>query len=193
MDALGGVEVDVPNAIYDREYPNENWGYEIFSLKKGLQTLNGATALKFARSRHSTSDFDRSSRQQLLIRAIKDKALSLGVITNPAKISDLVGSVRENLSTDLTVGDLVDLGMNFKDIDNKNIVMYSINNECNGACIAGAYLYQPSMELFGTWTIIPEGASRSRLSKYDAIRRYVNTIFTFPQLRNEEENISIIT
>lgn len=87
----------------------------------------------------------------------------------------------------------MDLGVNFKDIDNKNIVMYSINNECSGACIAGAYLYQPSMKLFGTWTVIPEGASRSRLSKYDAIRRYVNTIFTFPQLKNEPENISIIT
>ena len=30
VDALGGVEVNVPKKIYDREYPNNNWGYEIF-------------------------------------------------------------------------------------------------------------------------------------------------------------------
>lgn len=194
VNALGWVEVNVPNDIYDREYPNESWGYEVFSIKKWLQTLDGATALKFARSRHSTTDFDRSARQQLLVRAIKDKALSLGVIINPWKISDLINSVRDNLSTDLTVWELVDLGMNFKDIDNKNIVMYSLNNECDsGVCMPGAYLYQPSMELFGTWTVIPEWASRSRLSKYDAIRRYVTNIFTFPQLHNQEAVISIVT
>ncbi|HBY75354.1 TPA: hypothetical protein DEG21_05965, partial [Patescibacteria group bacterium] len=38
-----------------------------------MQTLDGKTALKYARSRHSTSDFDRSLRQQLVIKAIKEK------------------------------------------------------------------------------------------------------------------------
>jgi anionic cell wall polymer biosynthesis LytR-Cps2A-Psr (LCP) family protein len=37
--------------------------------------LDGATALKYARSRHTTSDFDRAKRQQKLIIAIKDKML----------------------------------------------------------------------------------------------------------------------
>lgn len=48
--------------------------------------MDGETALKYARSRYTTSDFDRSERQKLVIRAIKDKALSLGVLTNPKKI-----------------------------------------------------------------------------------------------------------
>lgn len=34
VDALGGVTVDVPQNIYDNEYPDNNYGYEIFSLKK---------------------------------------------------------------------------------------------------------------------------------------------------------------
>lgn len=48
-----------------------------FKVSKGKQTFNGKTALMYARSRHSTSDFDRSIRQQLLVRALKEKLLSL--------------------------------------------------------------------------------------------------------------------
>lgn len=157
--------------------------------------LDGKTALKFARSRHSTSDFDRSSRQQLLLRAIKDKALSLGVITDPGKISDLVSSVQSHLSTDLTVGDLVNIGINFKDMNNGNIVMYSYNNECLASgCLPGAYLYQPSMSLFGnSWVLIPEGATKSRLSKYDAMRRYAGLVFEYPHLKDEPKAITIVT
>ena len=68
VDALGGIEIDVPKDLVDREYPDNNWGYEVFSVRRGLQTFNGERALKYARSRHSTSDFDRSERQQLIIK-----------------------------------------------------------------------------------------------------------------------------
>lgn len=194
VDALGGVTVNVPNKIYDREYPNESWWYEVFSLNAGVQNLDGTTALKFVRSRHSTSDFDRSSRQQLLLRAMKDKALSLGIITNPTKISEIMESVKSSLSTDLTVGDIVDLALDFKDIDNDNIIMYSINDQCNWACFAGAFLYTPPMALFGgQWVVIPEWATKSSLSKYDSIRRYVDTIFEYPHLKNQAFAIKIIT
>jgi cell envelope-related transcriptional attenuator len=194
VDALGGVEVNVPKKIYDREYPNNNWGYEIFSLNAGLQTLDGKTALKFARSRHSTSDFDRSSRQQLLLKAIKDKALSLGILTNPAKISELIDSVRNNLSTDLTVGDLVDIGLAFKDMSNTNILMYSYNNECNGICMPGSYLYTPGRDDFGgAWVLLPENATRSRVSRYENMRQFASLVFEFPHLQNAEKSIRIVT
>jgi anionic cell wall polymer biosynthesis LytR-Cps2A-Psr (LCP) family protein len=78
--------VDNPSAILDREYPDNNWGYQTFRLPAGKQTLDGATALKFVRSRHSTSDFDRSLRQQLVIAAIKDKLFSLDALTSPTKL-----------------------------------------------------------------------------------------------------------
>ncbi len=195
VDALGWVTVDVPADIYDREYPNENWWYEIFSLKKWVQELDGKTALKFARSRHSTSDFDRSERQQLLIKAIKDKALSLDIITNPNKISNILDSVRNNISTDLTVGDIVNLWLLFKNIQNGDIHMYSLNNACSGGnCQAGSFLYQPSMDYFGgAWALIPEWAVLSKLSKYEDIKQYAKLIFGYPELQNQPKNISIIT
>lgn len=102
IDALGGITVDVPEAITDLSYPAANQiDYAPFRIKAGVQTLNGETALKYARSRKTTSDFDRSARQQLIIQAVRDKALSLGVVTNPKKLSDLTTALGKHFQTDL--------------------------------------------------------------------------------------------
>lgn len=121
--------------------------------------MDGETALGYARSRHSTSDIDRSMRQQLIINAIKTKALSLGVITNPSKISELIDATRKNINTDLTVSDIVSLGSTFAGIDKSGLHVYNLGNDCISyvICSVGAYLYNPSMAYFGgAWTVIPE-------------------------------------
>lgn len=194
VNALGWVEVDVPRNLYDNEYPNNNWWYEVFSVKAGLQTMNGDTALKYARSRHSTSDFDRSERQQLIIKAIKDKALSLWFLTSPTKINEVLTAIRAHIDTNMTVGEAAELAMRVKDINTENITIYNLNNDCVGTnCTAWAYLYTPSREYFG-WSavLIPENASISKLSYYEDIRRFSGFIFHFPEIRNQKYPISII-
>src|SRR3989339_1759318 len=75
IDALGGIDVDVPESIYDPYYPKEGTIYfETFSIKAGQQHMDGKTALEYARSRETSSDFDRSRRQHEIIYAIKEKA-----------------------------------------------------------------------------------------------------------------------
>lgn len=68
IDELGGIEVDVPSTISDPYYPGPNDSYTTFRIDRGLQTLDGDTALKYARSRKTTSDGDRSLRQQQIIK-----------------------------------------------------------------------------------------------------------------------------
>ena len=93
VDALGGIDIDVPRAINDPYFPDERLvGYAPFNVKAGPQKMDGATALKYSRSRKTTSDFDRSERQQLVIDAIKKKALSVGVLSNPVKINNFINS-----------------------------------------------------------------------------------------------------
>ena len=95
--------------------------------------MNGETALKYARSRHSTSDFDRSERQQLIIKAIKDKALSLGFLTSPSKIGEVLTAIRAHIDTNMTVGEAAELAMRVRDIKTENITIYNLNNECSGS------------------------------------------------------------
>jgi polyisoprenyl-teichoic acid--peptidoglycan teichoic acid transferase len=121
--------------------------------------MDGETALSYARSRHSTSDIDRSMRQQLIINAIKTKSLSLGIITSPTKISELIDATRKNINTDLTVADIVSLGTTFASMDQSGLHVYNLGNDCSSytICQVGAYLYNPSMAYFGgAWAVIPE-------------------------------------
>lgn len=101
VDALDGVTVtlDVPF-----EEP-EQWGYS-FSLPEGENTLDGEQALYYVRSRYSTSDFDRSRRQQQVILAIKDRLSEIGLLKNPITAVKIMNSLRNNVSTDLNIFDL---------------------------------------------------------------------------------------
>jgi hypothetical protein len=167
-----------------------------FSVKKGLQIFDGETALKYARSRHSTSDFDRSNRQQLILKAIKEKATDLGYITSPDKIADLYNAVISHLDTDLSLVRMGELALSFKDVKSDAIKIVSLSDYCISLvkCSPGAYLYSPSRELFGGQAvIIPENAQSNHLSYYDDIRRFVDMTFHFPSLTKAERNIVFIT
>jgi polyisoprenyl-teichoic acid--peptidoglycan teichoic acid transferase len=135
IDALGGVDVNVPRTFDDNFYPikgeeDNTCGYSAeelaeihkkysgFALEqqftcryeklhfdKGITHMDGTTALKFVRSRHSDtdgSDFARSSRQQALIQAAKDKVLSLGIINNFVPFVTQFASV---LRTDISISE----------------------------------------------------------------------------------------
>jgi len=107
VDTLGGIDVTVPTAIYDPYFPDDaTVGYAPFSISAGLHHMDGKTALRYARSRETTSDFDRSARQQIILAAIKKKALSIGVATNPAKISEIISTLGRHLKTDLQSNEL---------------------------------------------------------------------------------------
>lgn len=80
--------------------------YEKLHFDAGPAHMDGATALKFARSRHSLTDggdFNRAKRQQKILEAVKDKALSLGGIT---KMLTLMDEMQPYLKTDMPEEDI---------------------------------------------------------------------------------------
>lgn len=196
VDTLGGIEVDVPEDLTDRQYPNWNYGYETFSIAQWLQILDGATALKYVRSRHSTSDYARSERQQLVIQAIKERVLSLWYLTDPKKIGDTVTAIASHIHTDLSITDMANLALHVKDIGKDR--MYSFNlgiDTCVNVklCEAWWYLYNPNRELFwGASVLLPENATLSRVSYYDDTRRFASIIFRYGEISKDVWVIHII-
>lgn len=78
VDILGGVNVLVKENILDTSYPGPNHGYQTFQITAGWRYLDGETALKYIRSRHSPGgDFDRIARQQEILQALKQKVVKL--------------------------------------------------------------------------------------------------------------------
>ena len=92
--------------------------------------MDGDTALKYARSRHSTSDFDRSIRQQLLIKALKERLFAAGTITNPAALSQILSALTDHLDSDLSLASMAETAFNYRSIGNDSIKVFSLNNEC---------------------------------------------------------------
>lgn len=86
--------------------------YERVHFTQGLTHMDGATALKFVRSRHGiageASDFARSKRQAKVIEAVKAKMLSFETLTNPSKISQLIQTFGKSIDTDISVKDAIE-------------------------------------------------------------------------------------
>lgn len=111
IDALGGIDVYVERSFVDTTYPTDNHLVQTVAFEEGWQHMDGETALQFARSRHGTngegSDFARSRRQQKILLAVKDELFSASTILNPKRISGLVGTVKDNLETNLSTWELL--------------------------------------------------------------------------------------
>lgn len=133
VDAIGGIQVNVDKPISDPLYPDtQERGYSPFYISAGLHTLDGKTALKYARSRETTSDFDRSRRQQQVISAVKDKALSANVLTNPKKLTDIISTLGSHLRTDLQPSEMVQLAGLIKDVPSGQLTSEVLDTSPDG-------------------------------------------------------------
>src|SRR5690606_2676506 len=100
VDALDGITVEVP---YDLKEQDENDQAGAINLEEGIQTVNGSEALALARTRHYDNDIERGKRQQMILQAIMDKALSAGSFT---KYADVIDAVGDNMKTNLSFKDM---------------------------------------------------------------------------------------
>lgn len=123
IDRMGGIEVDVPEDIRDESYPTENYGIETFTLSKGRQLLDGATALKYARTRHDQNgDFGRARRQQQVILAIREKMQDPRVFASMLlSTPDLIADLGTSVKTDLTLDQMQQLAVLGQKIDRSRI------------------------------------------------------------------------
>jgi LCP family protein required for cell wall assembly len=130
VDTLGGIVVDVRQPLLDPAYPTEDFGVERMYIPAGLQHMDGATALRYARSRHSTSDFDRSRRQQEVLRALFQEVRERGLLQQAALLPDLARDLEQSVTTTVPIDDLITLrGLAelATRLDNERIVQLSIN------------------------------------------------------------------
>lgn len=183
VDLLDGINVDVPVSFEDHFYPikgleNETCGYteaEIdlfhrmysgFELEKqfecryehlvfaeGPMHMDGDTALKFVRSRHSDTnggDFARSQRQQALLTGLEKKLLSLDALDHPKELLDtLSGTFRTDADIE-TVQTLIALLGDPQDYTISTLNLSTDNVLVNSTSSAGAYILNPKAGI-GNW------------------------------------------
>lgn len=118
VNRLGGVWVDVPTPLVDNAYPTDNYKYQRIYIPTGLQHMDGAEALEYARSRHESSDFGRSQRQEQVLMAIREQVTSKSSVT---KIPSLIKELHGDVKTDLSVPNIIKLAPAATDIHTNDI------------------------------------------------------------------------
>lgn len=132
VDALDGIEVDVPYAFCESD-SKRRFGNNTIYLEKGLQTLNGEQALAFARNRHTwpaycgkkysnytSNDFIRGQNQQQIVKAMTNKLKNIRSLSEVYEILDIVG---DNIDTNIDKNTMITGFDTFKNIifNSKNI------------------------------------------------------------------------
>jgi|tagenome__1003787_1003787.scaffolds.fasta_scaffold20987368_2 LCP family protein required for cell wall assembly len=147
VDKLNGIWVDV-----DRRYYHQNDGgydnYAAIDLQPGYQKLYGSSALSFVRYRHTDNDLVRNSRQQLFVRAIKDR------ITHDfhaSTIPNVVGALRKNIDVyaggkDLDVKTALSWALLAYEMPSGNVVRVKID-DVTGAGVPGDPLVAPTSSI----------------------------------------------
>ena len=191
IDQLGGIEINVEKKIYDSSYPGPNFSYTIFKLDEGLQTLSGKTSLKYVRSRHGNAggDFGRSYRQKKAIFALKEKAMSSGILTSPSQLKAILGIIDENFWTDMSWNELISFVNFIKDLNRDHISMAGIKDMASTAVTKNEwFLYTPPRDLFnGASVLLPCRINTNK--PWSDISMYHNLLTQVPELVDKKNNI----
>ncbi len=113
VDTVGGVdfEVTAQTAVSERLYDTTIGKPYFLDVKPGMQHFDGQRALFYSRSRHTSprGDFDRAERQRVFIQALVQKISSAKTYTNPVKVSQLMDTFGDRVSTDMSIDDAMRL------------------------------------------------------------------------------------
>ena len=196
VDNLWWITVDVPETLVDHRYPWPNWSYITFKITKWIHTLDWATALKYARSRHSTSDFSRSARQEQIIKALIDKVTSSWTLTSPSKMKALYLQFKETVKTDFDFNTLLGFVPYAKWI---KIHSYVLNSDCY---MKKTYRYNltpwcfvyPATRADFNWqaVLLPKWATSVNVDNYEEIQKFAFIALGYPELWLENSKIQIL-
>lgn len=181
IDVLGGLEINIPHEFTDKEYPIPGQEaaepvanrYETIHFFAGSQRLDGATALKYVRSRHAEgeegTDFARAQRQQLVILAFKNQLLSTKILLNPSKLNQLKNLVADVVQSDIPANAYPDFFKLLIRLDRSQIRTGIVDQGSESEEIP-PLLYHPPDSLYGQWVLLPVN------NNWQAIHQYINDL-----------------
>lgn len=128
MDVIGPVEICVPEAIDDPDYPDGSYGTRPVYFDPGCQDLPPDRLLEYSRTRAtSNGDIDRAARQQQVMLAVREKVVTVTGLSNVIRnATSIWESVSDNIRTDMSFEDVYSLAFFMDDVPAENIVNSTI-------------------------------------------------------------------
>jgi len=156
IDKVGGIDILVEKEIYDPAFPGPNNSYQLFTLKKGWQHLDGETAIKYIRTRHdATGDFARMRRQQKVLVALKERFSSLHPVWDLTTLLNIWQIITGHFQTNLSFENIKTFWRVTKDI-NLEKIEFKVLDPATGLLVSDytilggqrAYILKPTKGLF---------------------------------------------
>jgi LCP family protein required for cell wall assembly len=181
IDTIGGVDIDVEKEINDPSFPDDNYGYDPLHISAGRHHMDGKLALRYARTRHGSSDFGRIERQQQVILAVRDQVMQLGLLPRLLpRLPQLVDSMGDAIQTDIPLSELWALGQLAREIDRDQIESRAIDETMTEYVTTpkGYQVLWPDREkirpvideLFGSPSSLRPGSAQPEVHEPDVMR-----------------------
>lgn len=187
VDSVGGIDINVPQHFLDTQYPVDwNGTYEIFELFEWWNHLSGPNTLKYARSRHSTSDFSRSKRQQQIIEAIAKKIINSDNLSL-SKIKELYSYYTTIVKTNLGIDDMIGLAKNGTNFPTMFAFGYTTqcSNTIRRTMVAWCVLRD------ATWWLLPAQSTGWNIEAYTDTQFFAQIVSSNPTFLSEDAQIIV--
>lgn len=192
-DSVGGIDLNIQSSdkrgLYD---PNIDWTTHgpLVKLSNGWHHLSGQQALNLARARgdssrsygFANSDFTRTENQRKIILALRSKATSAGVLSNPIRLGNLFDSVGANVDTDLNLGNIRRLYEVTNGVGGNNIQSIGLND------VNGKNLLMNYRTSRGESTLVPAAG----LDDFSDIQRYIEQLTSNNLLVREGADVVLL-
>jgi len=174
INILGGVDVELDEPLIDPTYKiRENGKWSTLYYPAGEHHLDGIAALRIARSRHTSSDFERAIRQQKVIAALKDSIAGMG-LSDMGRIYDFMQIAGKYLQTNISTTEMVRYFLAYKDynINGQNVLntdnvlyatytnLYRLSPEEQQKALENTGFYK------GGWIVLPKNNDWSIIKTY---------------------------
>lgn len=174
IKAVGGIRVDVPEAICDYTIA---WQFGFACLEAGPQDFDQKEALFYARTRASLrGDFDRGERQRLILLALRDKVLSLGTFSDPRKVFSLIDAAGRHVSTNVGLGEMKRIYEIISAIPAEKVISAGLDEHVRTAAVGGAS------------AVIPKAG----VGNFGEIQAYVRSIFIDGFIKREGAVVDVL-
>ncbi len=192
VNAVGGINVNIqspdPRGLYDPNVDKAHGGP--LKLPNGEVHLDGLQALALALARGDSpyaygfplSDINRTQHQRQMLIALEQKALSVGVLTNPIKITNLFSAIGANIKTDLSLQDAIKLASYAKKVNLNNIGSYGLSYSGSNALLT-TYVTSNGQD-----ALIP----KSGFGQFGQIKHYYQQITSSNPVVQEGASITVL-
>jgi LCP family protein required for cell wall assembly len=121
VDAVGGVTINVQVPVVDDAFPGSTGRAQRLYIPSGIQHMDGEQALRYARSRNTSDDFDRGARQQRVLLSLREQADPQILLP---RLPELVEALKSAVRTDIPLDQLDELLGLASEVDTTNIRSY---------------------------------------------------------------------